>query len=50
MVSTYQDAEPGRLCALFDSSDHLEIAVNGGSAADELTAGRGTLVCVTSGT
>jgi S-adenosylmethionine hydrolase len=49
MVSTYDDAEPGGLCALFGSSDHLEIAVNGGSAENELGAGRGTPVRVTRG-
>jgi S-adenosylmethionine hydrolase len=47
VVSTYEEAEPGGLCALFSSSDHLEIAVAGGSAAAELAAGRGTLVRVT---
>jgi len=49
IVSTYEDAGPGGLSALFDSSDHLEIAVNGGSAADDLAAGRGTLVVVSRG-
>ena len=38
VVSTYADAAPGEVCALFGSTDHLEIAVNGGSAADALGA------------
>jgi S-adenosylmethionine hydrolase len=46
VVSTYADAAAGELCALFGSSDHLEIAVNGGSAATELAEGRGARVYV----
>jgi len=46
IVSTYADAAAGELCALFGSSDHLEIAVNGGSAAAELGAGRGAALQV----
>jgi S-adenosylmethionine hydrolase len=46
IVSTYADASPGELCALFGSSDHLEIAANGGSAASALAAGRGAVVHV----
>ena len=34
--ATYADVAPGALCALFGSTDHLEIAVNGGSAAERL--------------
>jgi S-adenosylmethionine hydrolase len=34
----------GEVCALFGSSDHLEIAANGASAADQLGAGRGAPV------
>ena len=33
VVSTYADAPPGEVCALFGSTDHLEIAANGASAA-----------------
>ena len=36
VVSTYADAAPGEVCALFGSTDHLEIAANGASAADAL--------------
>jgi S-adenosylmethionine hydrolase len=44
VVSTYADAGPGELCALFGSSEHLEIAANGSSAATELDLGRGAPV------
>src|SRR2546427_5890864 len=44
VVSTYADAGAGELCALFGSTDHLEIAANGASAAGELGAGRGAAV------
>jgi len=47
IVSTYAEGEALAICALFNSTDHLEIAVNGGSAARELQAGRGTSVSVT---
>ena len=49
VVSTYAEAAPGRLCALFSSSDHLEIAANGASAAAEVHATRGTKVRVVRG-
>jgi S-adenosylmethionine hydrolase len=44
VVSTYADAGPGELCALFGSSEHLEIAANGSSAAAVLELGRGAPV------
>lgn len=46
VVSTYADAPNGELCALFGSSEDLEIALNGGSAAAALAAGRGAVVQV----
>ena len=46
VVSAYADAAPGELCALFGSTDHLEIAANGASAASELDLGRGAPVHV----
>jgi S-adenosylmethionine hydrolase len=46
IVSTYAEAPPGELCALFGSSDWLEIAANGASAATEISAGRGAAVHV----
>ena len=44
VVSTYADATPGEPCALFGSSEHLEIAANGSSAAAQLDLGRGAPV------
>jgi len=46
VVSTYADADSGELTALFGSSDHLELALNGGSASAALAAGRGARVHV----
>ena len=46
VISTYADAAPGEVCALFGSTDHLEIAANGASAAGELDLGRGAPVHV----
>ena len=46
VVSTYADADAGEICALFGSTDHLEIAASGGSAATALNLGRGALVTV----
>ena len=47
MVSTYAEAAPDTVCALFGSTDHLELAVNGGSAAAMLGMTRGARVTVT---
>lgn len=41
LVATYAEAVTGSVCALFGSSDHLEIAVSGGNAAEQLGLGRG---------
>ena len=46
IVATYADAPAGELCALFGSTDHLEIAVNAGDAARVLGVGRGAKVTV----
>jgi S-adenosylmethionine hydrolase len=46
VVSTYADVGPGEVCALFGSTDHLEIAANGASAAASLDLGRGAPVHV----
>jgi S-adenosylmethionine hydrolase len=46
VVSTYADASPGEICALFGSTEHLEIAANGASAAADLALGRGAAVHV----
>jgi S-adenosylmethionine hydrolase len=49
VVSTYADVAPGEVCALFGSTDHLEIAANGGSAAARLDLERGAPVHVARG-
>src|ERR1041385_8863721 len=49
VISTYADAAPGDICALFGSSDHLEIAANGASASAELSLGRGAPVQIARG-
>jgi len=46
VVTTYADAPAGEVCALFGSTDHLELAANGASAASELALGRGAPVTV----
>lgn len=46
VVSTYADAGPGEICALFGSTDHLEIAANGANAAEALGLARGAAVHV----
>jgi len=46
VVETYADVARGDVCALFGSTDHLEIAVNGASAAATLDIGRGAPVHV----
>ena len=40
LVSTYAEIAPGETCALFGSSDHLELAANAASAADRLGLGK----------
>jgi S-adenosyl-L-methionine hydrolase (adenosine-forming) len=44
LVSTYAEIGPGEVCALFGSSDHLELAANAESAADKLRLGRKAVV------
>ena len=46
LVSTYADVENGEVSALFGSTEHLEIAANGTSAAGALDLGRGAPVLV----
>jgi len=46
VVSTYADAAPGEVVALFGSSDHLEVAANGANAAEALDLRRGAAVHV----
>jgi S-adenosyl-L-methionine hydrolase (adenosine-forming) len=44
LVATYADAAADEICALFGSSDHLEIAANGANAAAALHVDRGAPV------
>jgi S-adenosylmethionine hydrolase len=46
VVATYAEAPPGELCALFGSTDHLEVAVHAGNAAERLSLGRGARIVV----
>jgi S-adenosyl-L-methionine hydrolase (adenosine-forming) len=46
LVATYSEAEAGAVCALFGSTEHLEIAVNGASAAERLQLARGAPVTI----
>ena len=46
VVATYADANPGEICALFGSTDHLEIAANAASASERLQLARGAPVSV----
>jgi S-adenosylmethionine hydrolase len=47
LVSTYAEIGPGEVCALFGSSDHLELAANASSAAALLQLGRTASVEIT---
>jgi S-adenosyl-L-methionine hydrolase (adenosine-forming) len=44
LVATYADIQPGEICALFGSTDHLELAANAGSAAASLGLERGAAI------
>jgi S-adenosylmethionine hydrolase len=44
LVSTYAEISSGEVCALFGSSDHLELAANSVSAASTLALGRNATV------
>lgn len=48
IVTTYADIGRDEVAALFGSTDHLEIAANGASAAERLMVGRGAGVTVAS--
>jgi S-adenosylmethionine hydrolase len=47
LVATFADIHSGEVCALFGSTDHLELAANSGSAADILGLTRGAIVEIT---
>jgi S-adenosylmethionine hydrolase len=44
LVSTYAEIAPGETCALFGSSDHLELAANAVSAAERLGLGKRAVI------
>ena len=46
VVATYAEGAPDEVCGLFGSTDHLEIAVNAGSASDQLNLTRGAPVTI----
>lgn len=46
VVGTYAEAAAGEVCALFGSTDHLEITVNAGSASERLNLTRGAPVTI----
>jgi S-adenosylmethionine hydrolase len=46
LVATYAEIQAGEVCALFGSTDHLELAANSGSAAGRLSLARGARVTV----
>lgn len=46
LVATYTDIGVDEICALFGSTDHLELAANSTSAADRLSLSRGASVVV----
>ncbi len=46
VVATYADAATGAVCALFGSSEQLEVSVSGGNAAERLNLGRGAKVTI----
>ncbi len=50
LINTYEEAQGVEACALFGSTDHLEIAVHAASAAERLGLGRGAAVVVGRGT
>jgi S-adenosyl-L-methionine hydrolase (adenosine-forming) len=46
VVATYAEAGTGEPCALFGSTDHLEVAIAGGNAAERLGLARGAPIRV----
>jgi S-adenosylmethionine hydrolase len=46
LVATYAEIQGEEVCALFGSTDHLELAANSVSAAERLRLGRGAAVVV----
>ena len=46
LVATYADIGADEVCALFGSTDHLELAANSASAADRLSLARGASIVI----
>ncbi len=46
ITSSYSSEKPGKYCALFDSHNFLEIAINQGNASEKLGIGTGSEICV----
>jgi S-adenosyl-L-methionine hydrolase (adenosine-forming) len=46
LVATYAEIGPDDVCALFGSTDHLELAANSASAAERLSLTRGAAVTI----
>lgn len=46
LVATYNDIGPDEVCALFGSTDHLELAANAASAADRLALAQGAPIVI----
>lgn len=46
LVATYADIGPEEVCALFGSTDHLELAANAASAAERLSLQRGARIII----
>ena len=46
VVATYAEADAGEVCALFGSTDHLEIAINAASASERLGLSRSAQVII----
>jgi len=46
LVGTYAEIGAGEVCALFGSTDHLELAAHAASAAEQLALDRGSVVTV----
>jgi S-adenosyl-L-methionine hydrolase (adenosine-forming) len=46
VVATYAEAGVGEICALFGSTDHLEIAINAANASETLGLSRGAPVTI----
>ena len=49
LVATYADIGPDEVCALFGSTDHLEIAANATSAVEKLGLARGAPIVIQRG-